>query len=98
MAEELASGKLTLDEPAEAVARLAISNPAKRNALDHEILDALASVLPRLDRGVDVRCVLITGTPHVFSAGYDLGSHPQATVQRRAQAPRGHPLHSGVEE
>ena len=32
---ELASGKLLLDEPAEHVTRLKISNPDKRGALDH---------------------------------------------------------------
>src|SRR3954470_17129356 len=37
-----ASGKLRLDGPAPHVARLTIDNPAKRNALDHEILDAIA--------------------------------------------------------
>ena len=35
-------GKLVLDRPAEAVARLTIRNADKRNALDHEILDAIA--------------------------------------------------------
>ena len=40
--EELAEGKLRLDRPAPHVARLTIDNPAKRNALDHEILDAIA--------------------------------------------------------
>ena len=39
---ELAGGKLRLDEPAPHVARLTLDNPAKRNALDHDILDALA--------------------------------------------------------
>ena len=38
---ELASGKLLLDEPADHVVRLKISNPKKRGALDHEILDTL---------------------------------------------------------
>ena len=42
MSERLAGGKLLLDRPAEAVARLTISNPERRNALDHEILDAIA--------------------------------------------------------
>ena len=46
MNEQLAGGKLELDRPAEAVARLRISNPERRNALDHEILDALAEALP----------------------------------------------------
>ena len=39
-------GKLVLDHPAEAVARLTISNPERRNALDHDILNALAEVMP----------------------------------------------------
>ena len=51
MNERLAGGKLLLDSPAEAVVRIRISNPERRNALDHEILDALAETLPRLDRG-----------------------------------------------
>ncbi len=41
--EERASGKLVLDRPAEAVARITIRNPSKRNALDHEILDGIAT-------------------------------------------------------
>ena len=36
MTERLASGKLLLDSPAEAVVRIVISNPERRNALDHE--------------------------------------------------------------
>jgi len=46
---DLAGGKLRLDEPAPHVARLTLDNPAKRNALDHDILDALAELLPRLE-------------------------------------------------
>jgi len=101
--EELAGGKLLLDEPAEAVARLRIRNPAKRNALDHEILDALDEVLPRLDRGIEVRCVLITGSEPaddskpVFSAGYDIGSIPDQTFQRDAEALVAHPFHVALE-
>jgi enoyl-CoA hydratase/carnithine racemase len=41
----LADGKLVIDEPAAGVARLTISNPAKRNALDHPMLDAIAATL-----------------------------------------------------
>ena len=61
--------KLLLDFPAAAVARLTISNPAKRNALDHEILDAITATVPQLDSGIDVRCLVITGADPVFSAG-----------------------------
>ena len=47
-AEQLADGKLLVDEPAPGVVRLTISNPAKRNALDHPILDAISATLERL--------------------------------------------------
>jgi enoyl-CoA hydratase/carnithine racemase len=95
--ERLASGKLLLDRPAEAVARLRISNPERRNALDHEILDALAEILPRLDRGIEIRCVLITGAPPVFSAGYDIAGIPEETFERDAEALVAHPFHAAIE-
>jgi len=97
VSEELAGGKLILDFPAEAVARLRISNPERRNALDHEILDALAETLPRLDRGIETRCLLITGAPPVFSAGYDIASIPAETFERDAEALVAHPFHAAME-
>ncbi len=63
------AGQLLLDEPAPHVARLTISNPDKRGALDHAILDSFAEMLPRLD----ARCLIITGQGRTFSAGYDIG-------------------------
>jgi enoyl-CoA hydratase/carnithine racemase len=62
-------GQLLVDEPAPHVARLTISNPDKRGALDHAILDSLTKTMPRLD----ARCVIITGQGRTFSAGYDIG-------------------------
>jgi enoyl-CoA hydratase/carnithine racemase len=97
VADELAGGKLLLDSPAEAVVRLRISNPERRNALDHDILDALAETLPRLDRGIDTRCLLITGAPPVFSAGYDIASIPAETFERDAEALVAHPFHAAME-
>ncbi len=96
--EELAGGKLVLDRPADAVARLRIANPDRRNALDHEILDALAEVLPQLDRGIETRCVLITGAPPVFSAGYDIATIPDETFERDAEALVAHPFHAALEK
>jgi enoyl-CoA hydratase/carnithine racemase len=97
MSEQLAGGKLLLDSPAEAVVRLRISNPDRRNALDHEILDALAETLPRLDHGIETRCLLITGAPPVFSAGYDIASIPTETFERDAEALVAHPFHAAME-
>jgi enoyl-CoA hydratase/carnithine racemase len=95
--ERLAGGKLLLDRPAEAVARLRISNPERRNALDHEILDAIAEALPRLDRGIETRCVLITGEPPIFSAGYDIAGIAEETFERDAEALVAHPFHGAME-
>ena len=97
MDERLAGGKLLLDSPAEAVARITISNPERRNALDHEILDALAETLPRLDRGIETRCVLIVGAPPVFSAGYDIAAIPSETFERDAESLVAHPFHAALE-
>ena len=97
MEERLAGGKLHLDRPAEAVARLRICNPERRNAIDHEILAAIAETLPQLDHGIETRCLLITGAPPVFSAGYDITSISDETFERDAEALVAHPFHAAME-
>ncbi|HKH13029.1 MAG TPA: enoyl-CoA hydratase-related protein [Solirubrobacterales bacterium] len=94
---ELAGGKLILDHPAEAVARLTIANPSRRNALDHDILNALAETLPKLDRGIEIRCVVITGAGDLFSAGYDIGGIPDESFATDAEALVAHPFHAAME-
>lgn len=95
--ERLAGGKLLLDRPADAVARLRIANPDRRNALDHEILAAIAAVLPRLDDGIATRCVLFTGTPPLFSAGYDIAEFTDAAFESEAEALVAHPFQAAME-
>jgi enoyl-CoA hydratase/carnithine racemase len=90
---DLASGKLRLDFPAEHVARLTLDHPDKRNALDHEILDAFAAELPR----IDARCLLITATGPVFSAGYDIGNLEDSQAIAEAEALVAHPFHAAIE-
>jgi enoyl-CoA hydratase/carnithine racemase len=97
LSQELAGGKLLLDEPAEAVARLTLNNPDKRNPLDHEVLDALAGALPELDRGIEIRCVIITGTGDAFSAGYDIGGIGEESFSEDAEALVAHPFHAAME-
>jgi enoyl-CoA hydratase/carnithine racemase len=89
----LAGGKLRLDDPAPHVTRITIDNPGKRNALDHEILDALAALLPELD----ARCLLLTGAGKVFSAGYDIGALPADDFARAAEAIVAHPFTAAIE-
>jgi enoyl-CoA hydratase/carnithine racemase len=93
----LAGGKLILDHPAEAVARLTISNPERRNALDHDILDAIAETMPELDRGIEVRCVIVTGEGSIFSAGYDIADIPDESFAADAEALVAHPFHAAME-
>jgi enoyl-CoA hydratase/carnithine racemase len=82
-----------VEEPAPCVTRLTISNPGKRGALDHAILDALATTLPRLE----ARCVIVTGEGSSFSAGYDIG-HLRSDV-RADEAERlvAHPFTAALE-
>jgi enoyl-CoA hydratase/carnithine racemase len=97
MAEQLAGGKLQLDEPAEAVARLTLNRPDSRNALDHELLDGIAEAMPTLDRGIEVRCVLLTGAGGAFSAGYDIAAIPAESFEQDAEALVAHPFHAALE-
>ena len=91
---ELASGKLLVDEPAEGVARLRISNPAKRGALDHELLGALAGAA----RQLQARCLLLTGEGAMFSAGYDIGDfRDEERFAADAERLVAHPFHDAIE-
>ena len=90
---ELASGKLIRDEPAEGVVRLRISNAERRGALDHEILDTLATTVAALD----ARCLVITGTDGIFSAGYDLGNLEPREFEQSAEKLVAHPFHDAIE-
>src|SRR5882672_2591478 len=91
---ELADGKLLIDEPAAGVVRLTISNPAKRNALDHPILDAITATLEELS---DARCVMVTGAHGMFSAGYDIGEIPDEEFEERAERLVAHPFTEAID-
>jgi enoyl-CoA hydratase/carnithine racemase len=96
--EELADGKLLIDEPAPGVVRMTISNPAKRNALDHPILDAISATLTRLaDPDSDARCAIVTGAHGMFSAGYDIGEIPEAEFEERAERLVAHPFTEAID-
>ncbi len=82
-----------MDEPAPGVARLTISNPAKRGALDHAILDALARTLPSLE----AHCVVVTGEASTFSAGYDIGDLPAELLADEAEQLIAHPFAAAID-
>jgi enoyl-CoA hydratase/carnithine racemase len=95
---ELADGKLLVDEPAEGVVQLTISNPAKRNALDHPILDAITATLTELSAAESgARCVVVTGAHGMFSAGYDIGEIPDDEFEERAEQLVAHPFTEAID-
>jgi enoyl-CoA hydratase/carnithine racemase len=99
-ARELGDGKLLIDEPAAGVVRLTISNPAKRNALDHPILDAITATLEELaDAGAKsaTRCLIVTGAHGMFSAGYDIGEIPDDQFEAQAESLVAHPFTQAID-
>jgi len=100
---ELAEGKLLIDDPAEGVVRLTISNPEKRNALDHPILGAITSTLGEL-AAADVSrsesgssSLILTGGHGMFSAGYDIGELPEEGFEEEAERLVAHPFTEAID-
>jgi enoyl-CoA hydratase/carnithine racemase len=92
------AGELLIDEPLDGVRRLTISNPAKRNALDHAILDGIANAVRAADADRDgVRCLLLTGAGGMFSSGYDIGELRDDVFADEAEKLVAHPFSSALE-
>jgi enoyl-CoA hydratase/carnithine racemase len=87
-------GELLVDEPAVGIVRLTISNPAKRNALDHAILDGLSEAV-RTHAGA--RCLILTGARGMFSAGYDIGDIPDDVFAEQAEKLVAHPFTAALD-
>jgi enoyl-CoA hydratase/carnithine racemase len=94
---ELAGGKLLVDRPIDGVARLTIANPAKRNALDHAILDAITATLGELSESPEVSCAIVTGAGGMFSAGYELGEISDGKFQEEAERLVAHPFTEAID-
>jgi enoyl-CoA hydratase/carnithine racemase len=75
------------------VTRLTISNPCKRGALDHAILDGFATTMPRLD----ARCVIVTGEHTTFSAGYDISDLADEVFAEEAEQLVAHPFTDAID-
>lgn len=54
------------------IAKVTLARPAKLNALDMEMFEALARVASALSKRADVRAVVLTGEGRSFCAGIDL--------------------------
>ncbi len=87
------AGELLVDRPADGVLRLTISNPTKRNALDHPILDAIAEAVS----DHDAAAIVLTGTAGMFSSGYDIGDIPDESFADDAEKLVAHPFTAALE-
>ena len=90
------AGELLIDEPLAGVRRLTISNPTKRNALDHAILDAIAAAVRAAD-AEGVGCLILTGGHGMFSSGYDIGDLPEDVFAVEAEKLVAHPFADAIE-
>jgi enoyl-CoA hydratase/carnithine racemase len=90
------AGELLIDEPLDGVRRLTISNPAKRNALDHAILDGIADAV-RAAGHDGTRCLVLTGAHGMFSSGYDIGDIPEDVFAAEAEKLVAHPFTSAID-
>lgn len=62
---------------ADHVLKVVINRPDKKNALTHEMYEALVAAFERLDAEDDLRVLYITGTEDCFTAGNDMGDFLQ---------------------
>jgi 2-(1,2-epoxy-1,2-dihydrophenyl)acetyl-CoA isomerase len=67
-------------EQADGVRTITLNRP-KANAFDFQMTDELLSAMEEAARDRDVRCLLLTGSGHTFSAGQDIGVMQQAGPQ-----------------
>jgi enoyl-CoA hydratase/carnithine racemase len=91
------AGELLVDEPLDGVRRLTISNPSKRNALDHPILDGIVSAVRDAEDAGDVRCLVLTGAGGMFSSGYDIGDLPSDVFAEEAARLVAHPFTGAID-
>jgi enoyl-CoA hydratase/carnithine racemase len=87
-------GELLVDEPDDGIVRLTISNPARRNALDHAILDALTEAVRT---HCPARCLILTGAHGMFSAGYDIADIPDDVFAEQAEQLVAHPFTAALD-
>jgi enoyl-CoA hydratase len=65
--------------------RLVLDRPAKLNALDHALVEALAGAIDDATADPAVRVIVIEGAGRAFSAGYDLNEEVDHPLETAAQ-------------
>ncbi len=68
------------------IATVTLNRPDRRNSLSDPMLTDLAAAFTELRDDTDVRVVVVTGAPPVFSAGADAGLRRSMSEEERRQA------------
>jgi enoyl-CoA hydratase/cyclohex-1-ene-1-carboxyl-CoA hydratase len=63
-----------LTETIDRVGLIRLNRPEVLNALNDELMNALAAVLDRFEADEDIGCVVIAGSPKAFAAGADIAA------------------------
>lgn len=75
---------IALDRPRDAILRITLNRPEKRNAMSNELRCELFSALERADVDDSVRVIILRGAGKCFSSGYDLS---QGSVEGAGDRP-----------
>lgn len=62
------------------VVQIILRRPAKRNALDRPMLEAIVAALKACDQDASIRVMFISGDSRAFAAGADIGSLAEANA------------------
>ena len=73
----MSDSEIILTELKNSVFKITLNRP-KVNAFNFEMIAAVQSALKQAQRDSQVRCVLLTGSGNVFSAGQDVNEFNQA--------------------
>jgi len=73
---------IILDMPEPGIARLTLSQPARRNALNAAMWAALPSKLAKVQKDKNVRVLIVTGAGEHFAAGADISEFETLYAQR----------------
>ena len=68
-------------------ATIRLNRPRHRNRIERGDLDVLLGLLASVDRGPDLRVLVLTGAGSTFCAGYDLGALRTESVEAAVAAP-----------
>lgn len=66
---------------------ITLNRPDNRNSMTPDLLDGFVETVARVRKEADLRCVVITGNGHCFSAGADFRSIVQRPGEGGARAP-----------